>query len=155
MTKWIVIIVLVISGSILGYVYIQLNNVESGTSIPVPVEPENTIHIVHSYKDGIHRFAGQIKLPHSCYTVTADAVIPLDDTSKMNIALTTKDNLLSEKICSSIRTRYPFEVITDAQQNITTTLTIDGALQPIKITETNWQDSQGTQYNTLINEMPK
>ena len=155
MTKWIVIIVLIISGAILGYVYVQLNNMEPSVVTGTPAEEPNTIHLVHSYKDGIHRFAGQIKLPHSCYGVTAEAVIPPDDPTKVNIALITKDNLLSEKICLSIPTRYPFEVIADAPQNITTTLTINGVVQPISTTETAWQDSQGTQYNTLINETPK
>ena len=155
MTKWIVLIVLIISGSILGYLYVELNKIESGTAALAPVEALNTIHVVHSYKDGIHRFAGQIKLPHSCYTVSPEAVSPSDDTSKINIALVTKDNLLSEKICSSIRTRYPFEVIADAPQDVTVTLTIDGIAQPIKLTETNWQDAQGTQYNTIIQEIPK
>lgn len=155
MTKWIVIVVLIISGAILGYVYVQLNNMEPSTVTATQAEAPNTIHLVHSYKDGIHRFAGQIKLPHSCYAVTSEAVIPPDDPSKINIVLTTKDNLLNEKICLSITTRYPFEVIADAPQNITTTLTIDGVVQPIAMTETGWQDSQGTQYNTLINETPK
>lgn len=155
MTKWIALIVLIISGSILGYLYVELDKVRSGVIEAPPVELENTIHVVHSYKDGIHRYAGQIKLPHSCYSVGAEAIIPTDDTSKINIAITTKDNLLDEKICSSIRTRYPFEVIADAPQDIRTTLTIDSIPQPIKIVETNWQDSRGTQYNTLIEEMPK
>lgn len=155
MIKWIALVVLIVSASILGYLYVELNKISSGAVVAPPVELENTIHIVHSYKDGIHRYAGQIKLPHSCYSVDGEAIIPLDDPSKINIAITTKDNLLSEKICSSIRTRYPFEVIADAPQDIRTTLTIDGILQPIKIVETDWQDSQGTQYNTLIEEMPK
>lgn len=155
MIKWIALIVLIISGSILGYLYVELDKVRSGAIEAPPVELENTIHIVHSYKDGIHRYAGQIKLPHSCYSVVSEAIISRDDPSKINITITTKDNLLSEKICSSIRTRYPFEVIADAPQDMKTTLTIDGISQPIKITETDWQDSQGTQYNTLIEEMPK
>ena len=155
MMKWIALIVIIISGSILAYLYMELDKVRSG-EISAPIaELENTIHIVHSYKDGIHRYAGQIKLPHSCYSVDAEAVIPLNDPSIINITLRTKDNLLSEKICSSIRTRYPFEVIADAPANAIVSLTLDGTVQPIKIVETNWQDSRGTQYNTLIEEMPK
>lgn len=155
MTKWIVVIALILSVSILGFVYVQLNNVGSDAASTTSVEAPNTIHILHSYKDGVHRFAGQIKLPHSCYRVASDAVIPPDEPRNITITLNTTDNLLSEKICSSIPTRYPFEVIADAPQDAVATLTIDGVTQPIKITETNWQDSQGTQYNTLINEMPK
>lgn len=155
MTKWIAAIVLIISGSILGYLYVELNKVESGTAQLPPPEAENTVRVVHSYKDGVHRYAGQIKLPHSCYAVGAEAVIPFEEPSKVTIALITKDNLLSEKICSSIRTRYPFEVIADAPENAVVTLTQDGVVQPIKIIETNWQDSYSRQYNTLIEEMPK
>ncbi len=155
MTKYLAIIVLIISGSILGYLYVKLDKIGSGTIIAPPLEQENTVYVVHSYQDGIHRFAGQIKLPHSCYTVNAKAESPSNDSSKVNIILTTEDHLLDEKICSSIRTRYPFQVIADAPQNVTTTLILDGVVQPIKITETNWQAPQGTQFNTLIEEIPK
>ena len=147
MIKWIILVVLIVSGAILGYIYTQLSNTPTDTAALSQVEAPNTVHVIHSYKDGIHRFIGQIKLPHSCYSVKTDVLSDPKDPSVLVLSLTTKNNILDEKICANIQTRYPFEVIADAPEHIQTTMTIDGTEVPLRVTETQWQDSRGTVLN--------
>lgn len=144
MTKWLFLVVLVISGGIMTFLYVDLQRMEQNIdALPKPDAP-NTIRVVHAFKDGIHRYSGQIKLPHSCFSVHTDALrdsvsAPLE----LILAITTKDNLLEQAICSQITTRYPFEVIAEAPENVVATLRINDEERPIRIVETTWQSTGG------------
>ncbi len=144
MTKWILIIVVLISGGIMGYLYVDLQRMEQNiTTLPAPDAP-NTIRIVHAFKDGVHRFSGQIKLPHSCYAVQTNALRdPVNAPLELTIAVTTKNNLLEQAICSQITTRYPIEVIAEAPENVVSTLRIDDVEHPVRFVESTWQSSGG------------
>ncbi len=117
---------------------------ESDPTLLPPAQIINSVRVFHSHKDDIHRFTGQIKLPHSCFTVTSVVVQDPKIPNVVKLELTTKDNLLDQKFCSQFTTRYPFEVIADAPKDITTTLTVDGVNRPIQIVETDWVSPVGT-----------
>ena len=144
MIKWLILIVLVLSGSILAFLYIDLQRMESDPTLLPPIEVTNSVRVFHSYKDDIHRFTGQIKLPHSCFTLETTAVQDHKILNEVKLELRTKDNILDQKFCSQFATRYPFEIIADAPKDITTTLTVDGVNRPIKMIETDWQSPVGT-----------
>lgn len=128
----------------MAYLYMDLQRMEQNVaSLPKPDAP-NTIRVVHAFKDGIHRYSGQIKLPHSCYSVQTDALrdsvsAPLE----LVLAITTKDNLLDQAICSQITTRYPFEVIAEAPEDVVATLRINDEPRPVRIVEVTWQSTGG------------
>lgn len=144
MNKWIALCVLIFSCSILGYFYVELENTRSESFVtPPPVS--SAIRVVHSYKDGVHRYTGTVKLPHSCYGLTPDEnPTSQKDPEKFVIILISTDRLLEQRLCAKISTRYPFEVITDAPEHIITALTLDGVEMPIHLVETMWQNPKGT-----------
>jgi hypothetical protein len=149
MSKWIALFVLIISGSILGYFYYELENVTSDTPVIIPVVNTHALRVYHSFNSGEHRYAGEIKLPHSCYElkVTEIASDPHDHT-KYTITLTSIDRMLDVRLCVKIPTRYGFDVLITAPEGIHTSLVVDGAETPMRLIETDWQNPKGNSITT-------
>jgi len=143
MTKWIILTVVIISGSIFGY-FLLLAKPNTTT----PLRPEaSVVTIRHSFKDGEHRYTGEIWLPHSCFAVTADiAHIPNDPTALL-LTLTTKDHLLDQRLCFQFSAPYQFEAYTEALEQSTLKLKVDGKDTPVNLVETMWQSGKGTLIN--------
>ena len=148
MTKWIIITSLFIALGIFGFFYRQAMN-DSSLADPdaaANVPAANEVVMVHSFNDGVHRYAGQLRLAHSCYSVTAETIGDPADHRIQHITLKVIDNMAKEGFCSQITTRYPFEVILDAPQDITTTLEVNGAVVTTKIVEVAWQNPKAGGY---------
>src|SRR3989344_645173 len=143
MTKWIILTVVIISGSIFGY-FLLLAKPNTTT----PLRPESSVVTIrHSFKDGEHRYTGGIWLPHSCFAVTADiAHIPNDPTALL-LTLATKDHLLDQLLCFQFSAPYQFEAYTEALEQSTLKLKVDGKDTPVNLVETMWQSGKGTLIN--------
>jgi hypothetical protein len=147
MFKWIIISALIIAGGILGYIRYSFMNTPSVVA-PVEASPR-VLNVVHSFKDGVHRYAGEVKLPHSCYALSAETAVDPADPSVELIVLVSTDKMLDQSVCAKFPTRYPFEVVADAPENMTAKLTLDGVELPIKLIETPWQSSTGSYINPV------
>ncbi len=149
MGKWIALFVLIISMSILGYLYFELENVSSETPPVVPQISTRTLRVFHSFDSGEHRYIGEIKLPHSCYElkVNEKASDP-NDSTKYTISVTSIDRMLDARLCLKIPTRYPFDVLITAPEKITTLLLVDGKDVPMRLVETQWESPSGNIITT-------
>jgi len=154
MGKWIAFIVLLISGSLLGYFYYELERtsleVETATTT-LPIIPKTSgIRLFHSYKDGIHRYTGEVKLPHSCYSLDTQVRRDPKDPTSLVVVLTSTDRMLEQRLCSKIQTGYSFEAVVETPDvnNLNVTLLLDGNDVPFHIVETQWQGAQGTILTT-------
>jgi|SRR3989338_4756538 len=144
MIKWITIVAFVFSGLILWFLFQGLS-LNPPTSAP---PSSNTITIMHAYKDGVHRYIGALRLPHSCYDqldplVSSNAKMP----NSVILSLTTRDKMLDPRLCFQITTTYPFEAITDAPEDAKMILRVNGESVPVNLVETAWQDPRGTILN--------
>ncbi len=123
---------------------------------PPPVEKvgKDVIAVTHMYKDGTQRYVGEVKLPHSCYSIRQEFVRdPMDDT-RGTIVITSTDKLLEMRVCSSISTGYAFDVLTDSEKPLTVTLTLDGVEKTISVRDRPWQSARGTTVNDPIGTSP-
>ncbi len=146
MTKWIIIVSGIVTAIVLGFFYWELTQMEPSSST-VATPSSNAITLTHAFKDGVHRYDGELRLPHSCYAVATDIAHNLNNLNNLVLTITTTDNLLEKNFCLHISTSYPFEVITDAPQNVTLTLKVNGVEIPVKLIETAWQAPRGTILN--------
>ena len=151
MTKWIIGIAFVISLAVLAFFYLHSAQ-QTSTVATDPALNTNTIELIHAYKDGVHSYAGQLKLPHSCYAVTEETEGDPLDPMNQRILLTVVDNMGKEGFCSKIVTRYPFQVILDAPEFATTTLEVNGNIIPTKLLETTWNNPSGGGYIRPMNK---
>ena len=143
MMKVIYISVVVVSLTAFGFFYWKSMNGSSSSEI----SKNTSILITHSYKDGVHRYNGEIQLPHSCYDIDPEVVHnPTGQTTHI-LSITAKDMLLERKICAQIVTRYPFSAISDAPQDSTISLEVNGQEVPSHVIETSWQNPTGTYLN--------
>jgi hypothetical protein len=143
MLRWIIAISLLISAAIAGFFYweIQKNEGELPSYAPLRTTTvgEEVITIHHAFQDGVHKFSGRIRLPHSCYAV--DPVITKDkaEPSKMLMTLHIEDHMLDLKVCVQLPTTYEFETIAEGDRAITLSLNIGGKNRPIVLNEVPWQ----------------
>ena len=61
MTKWLIIITLAITLGIFGVLYSQSTR-QSSPAGGADAQSGNAIPVVHSFKDGVHQYSGQLKL---------------------------------------------------------------------------------------------
>ncbi|KKU79074.1 MAG: hypothetical protein UY04_C0018G0010 [Parcubacteria group bacterium GW2011_GWA2_47_7] len=148
MYKWIFLIVLIISGGILWLLYTNIDKLEK-TPGEVPVSSANIVRITHSFKDEVHRFTGEIKLPHSCYAIKTEIVPDSTKENALVISITSTDRMLAQSICMNLPTRYPFEVITEAPEDVNYELRVDGKILSIRVTEVDWASAEGTLLQSL------
>lgn len=147
MTKWIILLAFILSGSILGFMYIQVNKTPTSDSTADAVQDLNAVRVVDGYKDGFHRLSGMIKLPHSCYSLKTDATVRFDALDDVTITIVTKDNILDQAVCANIVTRYPFQTIVEAPKTITLHLVVDGVEVPTIVSHVDWQNPTGDVVN--------
>ena len=152
MTKWLIIITLAITVGIFGFLYSQ--SIRQSTPDGTKAQSVNAIAVVHSYKDGVHQYSGQLRLAHSCYAVTAETQGDAGNVKNQHIILNVVDNMAHEGFCSQIVTRYPFDVILDAPEDVNTTLVVNGTNVPINIRETTWNPSAGGYITPLHKSGP-
>lgn len=142
MLRWIIFISLLITAAIAGYFYVQTE--KNGGTPPQILPNQSTsktpgaIHVEHAYKDGVHKFSGKIRLPHSCYTVRPEAVVSTDLT-EVTLQLTTDDHITDLKICTQITSSFPFETIAEAAEHITLHVKVNGKEVPSDMTDVAWQ----------------
>lgn len=149
MGKWIALFVFIISSSVLAYLYVELESVSSETLPIVPVVNSRALRVFHSFESGEHRYASEIKLPHSCYELNIQDTLPdPKNPTKHIIVVTGIDRMLDMRLCVQISTRYQFDILIAAPENITTSLLVNGVPTPIRIVETPWQGPQGKSLTT-------
>lgn len=147
MTTKIILAAATITLLVLGYFYWELTILQQQAPNVLPL-PENAVVLMHSFKDGTHRYAGEITLEHSCYSVTAEMLTDPIDPSNLAISIKTVDNLLNERLCVHIPTRYPFTVTVNAPLKVVVALRINGVETPTAFVETKWQDAPTTKDTT-------
>lgn len=146
MTKWIIVASIGVA-----LVVFYMTSAELGAPAkPVPVEEAQRVTLVHAFKDGVHRYSGSIKRPHSCYGVDVRSHRDPRNTSRILLELETQDNYRPGAYCSTIMTPYPFETIVEAPSGVTAKLTIDGVESPVAIIESEWQNARGTLLNAEL-----
>ncbi len=149
MTKWLFLVVLVVAGGVLGFLYVNLDKVEVPLNISDSDTAANEVVVTHAFKDGAHRFSGEFKLPHSCYSTDAITVIDPKKINALIIQIATRDRSLEWSPCAIYTTRYEFIVIADEPENISFTLEIGGKQQRISVKEVSWESSSGAIIRTL------
>ncbi len=146
--KWVFAFTIVITAGIMGYFYVQL--MKDTNTAPVVVSTATstrTVSLIHAFKDGEHRFSGQIKLPHSCYALDAEAIHDTKNPTIVTISLNAKDKMLDQALCANIPTNYPFQILAEGPQDIIIRASFNGDDIGTKIVETEWQSSTGTYFN--------
>ncbi len=147
MAKVIIIVSLIAAGLI--FIYFQKDLALGLRNLDTPVTPSaQTILIRHSFKDGIHLYAGEIQLPHSCYGIAVDARRDAERPSIVNVTVTTRDGMTDDlRLCIKLPTKYPFETIGEAPIDAGLRLLVDGKEVPTRVLETPWHDPRGTILN--------
>lgn len=156
MLKWILGLSLIIGVFIFGFIYTKLHEgVPQGAFAPAVILPQ-TVTLNHLYKDGEHRFTGQIMLPHSCYLVKKSAYPETETEEVIFLKLDTTDISDRTKSCSVIATRYPFDMLygTKTENPITIKFFINDAEVPTNITDLNWQSPRGRVINAHPDKAP-
>lgn len=143
MIKFIIAGVLIVSSLGLWFIFAQLEKKE-GAPLSLGMQGTSTVIVTHSYDTGIHRFTGDIKLPHSCYDLRLDenGADPYDPT-KFVIKLHSSDLMLEQRLCAKIATRYPFQMVVDGPENMKVRLTLNGMEMPMELKETAWVELRG------------
>ncbi len=140
MVKWIGFVVLIISGSVLGILYLQVKQLEQNpASLPAPVS-ENSVRIAHSYRDGAHRYAGILYLPNSCHEVTAVVVQDSKIFENFELRVTMKDKQMETAFCSQIRSQYQFSATQEGPQKVNLVFLLNGREKAFTLSEGSWQN---------------
>ncbi|OGZ05121.1 MAG: hypothetical protein A2845_02250 [Candidatus Lloydbacteria bacterium RIFCSPHIGHO2_01_FULL_49_22] len=140
MMKWPFFIVLAISGGILWYLYTNLDNSALTSNGTATSGIQSVIAVTHSYQDGVHRFSGEIKLSHSCYSIDTQTVSDPKSEDRLVIKITTTDHFLERSTCAKFSTRYEFQVIAEAPKDVAYTLQVDGKELPIRTSNVDWNN---------------
>ena len=151
MIKWLAALIIVLLLSICGYFYYDIQY--GPGSQPPPVLPQgpytpNIIRVTHAFKDGEHRFVGDFKLPHSCYSVDTEA---LYDGKTIQFRFATVDKSDTRSPCIHIFTSYSFSNIVEAPEDAPAEFIIDGVAVPATMRETDWQSAAGTIIDSSVN----
>ena len=149
--KWVIASTIVIAVGIMGYFYVSL--MKDTAKLPVAVSTATStrsIAMYHAFKDGEHRFSGQIPLPHSCFILDAEAVHDQKNPNIVTITLKTQDKMLDHAICAQIKTNYPFQVLAEGPEDIDVHASFNGEDIGVKLTQTEWQSGTGTYINPVI-----
>lgn len=153
MMKFIFFGVLLFSSVGLWFIFTHLEE-ERSAPLSLGIYGTSTVTVTHSYDSGVHRFTGEIKLPHSCYDLRLDenGADPYDP-SKFTIILKSSDLMLEQRLCAKIMTRYPFQLVADGPEHMEVTLTLNGTKLPMQLKETSWVQLKGniiTSPNTIL-----
>ena len=144
-----VLVVFITSGGILGYMYLQLEQSSSGAATSIaPVATSKAVRIFDGFNDGVHRYDGQIRLPHSCYSVAISIKPDIENPGTVIINLVTTDNMLDLTLCAQLPTAYPFEEVYDAPLDTAVRLMLNGKELPVRVVKTSWVNPKGYIMNS-------
>lgn len=148
--KWVIALTIVITAGIMGYFYVGLMKDSAKPVVAVSnATSTRSVPMYHAFKDGEHRFSGQIKLPHSCFALDAEAVHDTKNSKIVIIELKTKDKMLDQAMCAQIPTNYPFQVLAEGPEDIDIRASFNGEDIGVQLTNTEWQSSSGTYINPV------
>ncbi len=148
--KWVIALTIVITAGIMGYFYVGLMKDSAKPVVAVSnATSTRSVPMYHAFKDGEHRFSGQIKLPHSCFALDAEAVHDTKNSKIVIIELKTKDKMLDQAMCAQIPTNYPFQVLAEGPEDIDIRASFNGEDIGVQLTTTEWQSSSGTYINPV------
>ena len=105
----------------------------------------NKVVTAHAFKDGIHRYSGVFKLPHSCFLVDETGTF---SGGRMLVNFKVSDEHLTKTPCLNITTRYPFTVLVEAPGNVEAVFFINDVEVPSQIRTVEWQSVAGTMVDT-------
>ena len=132
-------ILLALGGALWTYFIYGPKNISlSSREGTVASQLEGQIPIIHAYNDGIHRFTGTIRLPHSCYALHASTTYVPGNTESpgaIEVALITTDLETGERTCFSIPTSYAFDVAEEGLRDATLRVTVNGEPTLFRLTE--------------------
>ncbi len=155
MLKWMLLIVFIISGGILGYMYVQLEQTDSSVATSTAlIANSKAARIFDGFNDGVHRYDGQIRLPHSCYSVAMSIKPDTENPGTVIISLTTTDKMLDLSLCVQLPTVYPFEEVYDAPADTVIRLMLNGREVPVHMVKTNWVSPKGNILNSTNANSP-
>lgn len=135
----------------MGYVYIGFNKTPVEVPVVATTTPTETITVAHAYKDGEHRFIGQVKLPDSCYAFNAEAIHDQKRQNVIIIVLNASDKKINQSQCSQLPTFYPFQVLSDGAEDSIIEAKLNGEKINLNLKTTEWQSSTGTYFNPISN----
>jgi hypothetical protein len=148
--KWVIAFTIVISAGIMGFIYVNLSKNAPPQQVAVSTATSTrSLSMYHAFKDGEHRFSGQVKLPHSCYALDAQALHDKKNPNIVTINLIAADKMLDQALCAKIPTNYPFQILAEGPEDIEVRAEFNGEELGVKMTDTEWQSSVGTYINPV------
>jgi hypothetical protein len=136
MFKWIIFIALIISGSILAYLYNNVKALENNPNAIPALEVDGTLHMIHSYKNGVHHYVGSMSLPNSCHKIETLVVRDPKLAEIFDLRITTRDLQAETAFCSQLRSRYQFAVDEEGPEQVTLRVKVNGKPRVFKLVET-------------------
>lgn len=145
MGKRIFIIVFLITAGIFGFFYYDLNYSEKSMVVGDGASTSETVFTArHYYKDGVHKLLGEITLPHSCYEVNKRIQKTSNFPEKFTVIIVATDHFLDQPVCANFRTKYPFVLVFEADENVEVAAVLNS--EPIRVELTrqgDWFDPKG------------
>jgi hypothetical protein len=146
MMKWIIVIASILTGIILVFLYKNIDKMlaDPGT-IPETVQVDDKrIFLIHAYQDEVHRYGGELRLPHSCFAISTNVITDAKEKNTAKAFVTTEDRMLDTKICAQIPSKYQFEFQVDAPENLSLKLYVNDEEREFTERRVQWNSASGT-----------
>lgn len=151
MAKWVTLLTLLVFAVIIGFLYFGVSNNHAQTLLHTSSSSKHEVtKVLHQYKDGFHRYTGDLKLPHSCYLLSQTSEFDKDDTQHVLLKITATDVSSTQQSCANIPTRYPLDIVVESSQELTPTLFVNNEEYPIVSENKDWSNPTGT----IVNQNP-
>lgn len=139
--KWVVIISIILSGSLIWFIFQHLENLEENPeNIPSHIPVGDKLLLNHGYREGHHLYSGEIKMPNSCYSINSRITMINAPKSIATIHLTSVDERLKYTVCSQISSGIPFDVLIDGPEDMAVQLFVDGKERTFTLNPVPWND---------------
>lgn len=139
MWKVILILGLIFGGALLTVMYTVVNDDARSGIVPGAEGPLQTIALTAQYQNGVHRYYGEVKLPHSCYALDRSIDQSPDDPKVIRITLNSTDKIGQISPCAQITTRYLFDLfLTGRERDMRPEILLDGRVLPLVVTNREW-----------------
>jgi hypothetical protein len=150
MLKWVILSAIVIGGGTLAFFNWQIQKMEADPSkIPANVVSEGGIRLFHAFNSGVHRYVGEVKLPHSCFSLSSEVVRDQRQQSTALIKLHSTDKRLERTVCSGFSTPYGFDVLIEAPADLSVSVQLNGKPLRVTLVQTAWESGVGTVITPL------